>query len=753
MRKRIVFAGICLIEIIYLLVKIAAICSAGNMGSAYEAKDLIVYKGHEIQDDAGENDVLVETPSVSLKRKGIYKVTIYLRSNSGNIYSELNTSDEEKKVFLSTTWAPEHIEHHEKQYSYYVYTGIDSIPVKVSVHLFAADSSETMDVSYVNVDFANGHTLSYFLICSLFCFVLIDVLLFFIAFKAEDTKSFIQKHGSVIAVAVITILTASIPTLQFMIPTADDLTYHLMRIQSLANGLLAGEFPVKIHPTWFNGYGHALGIYYGQIFIYPLAILRILGFPLDMTYRIYVVCINTLTFCITYFCSKKMTKNRMIAISTAVFYTMALYRLMNMHKRAAVGEYSAMTFFPLIILGVAMLYEYIETEDRDKAWLYLTIGATGILNTHSLSVVMLMIVGVVFILFNLKSTLKKDVLIQCAKFVSISMLLNLFFLVPLLDYMSDIRVEMDCRDNDMARRALSFSQIFDQAYNVKGYNGDYSIVDSMPFSIGVSVLIVIVTILIIICRNRLDDRYKRILRALGVVFGVSVILTMNVFPYNYLMVKCKPIYDLLQRMEYPWRFLTLATIFATCLFMLSASMINLYYGRKVLLCFMAVILLVTIMQSKQMEDRIVHEKYGVAHYNGNDICWTFTELVPDGTDVEQLYDTEPLTSGEGVIAENMRKNGLDTTVYVKNTTPELGYVQVPLLCYPHYSAEDINGNELEIVVGDYRKLCFGVPSGYEGDVHVYFHEPLLWRISELISLVTFVLLSVYVIRSKKYERR
>ena len=610
MKRGIVFAGICLAELIYLLVNIVAICSADKMGLAYKTDNLKVYSGKEINDDAGENDILVETPIVDLQRRGIYKVTIYLSSNCGNIYSEFNTPEEEKRVFLSTTWAPEHIEHHEKQYSYYLYTGIDEIPAKVSVRLYATDPADTMDVSYVNVDFANGHTLSYFLICSFFCFILMDILVFFIAFRTEDAKRFIHKHGVIATVAMITILTASIPTLQFMIPTADDLTYHLMRIQSLANGLMTGEFPVKIHPTWFNGYGHALGIYYGQIFIYPLAILRILGFPLDMTYRLYVICINTLTFFITYFCSKKMTKNRIIALSTAVFYTLALYRLMNMHKRAAVGEYSAMTFFPLIIMGVAMLYEYIDSDDRDKAWIYLTIGATGILNTHSLSIVMLMIVGVVFILANIKNTLKKDVLIQCMKFITSSMLLNLFFLVPLLDYLSDIRVEMDCRDNDMARRALSFSQIFDQAYNVKGYNGDYSIVDSMPFSIGVSVLIIIVAILVIVCRNRIDDRYKRILVALSIVFGVSVILTMNIFPYNYLMVKCKPVYDLLQRMEYPWRFLTLASIFAACLFMFAASMINLYYGRKALLCFTAIILLVTVMQSKQMEDRIVHEKNG-----------------------------------------------------------------------------------------------------------------------------------------------
>lgn len=752
MKKKVIFAAICIIEIAYILFNTCRISSADSMGTEYKKDELTILNGKEIEGDAGDYDVLVQTPQVMLKQRGIYKITIYLTTNSESVYSELFTTDEEKATFLSTTWDAEDINHHQKQYSYDVYTGIDDIPVNVCVRLMATDPDKTLDVSYVNIDFENGHSLAYFLVCALVIFGIIDGLLYLIVFKTDKFKRVMETYGGVTTIAIATILIASIPILQFMIPRADDLTYHLMRIQGIADGVLSGEFPVKIHPTWFNGYGHAVGIYYGQILLYPLAALRIVGFPLELTYRIYIVFINALTFAIAFFCANKITKNQMIAVFTAVFYTMAPYRIMNLYKRAAVGEASGMTFLPLIILGVAMLYDYIETDDKDKAWVYLTIGATGILNTHSLSVVMLMIVGSFFIILNIKKTLQKDVLIQCVKFVMSSLLINLFFLVPLLDYMQKIRVEMDCRENDMARKALSISQVFDQVYNVKGYDGDYSVVDTMPFTIGVAVLLIIVIMLIIACKNRLEVRCITIMISCSITFAVSVVLTLNVFPYKMLMIKCRPIYDLLQRMEYPWRFLTIATVLSACLFMLTACMIDSIYGKKCLIFFSVIIVLITVLQSKNMEDRIVHEKWGAAYYNGNDICWGFTELVPDGTEVEQLYDTELLTSSEEVIAENMRKNGLDTVVHVRNLSNEKGYVQVPLLCYPYYRAEDGNGNQFEVVRGDYRKLCFGIPSGYEGDVHVYFHEPITWRVAEIISLVSLVMFITFLVNMRRHER-
>ncbi len=45
-----------------------------------------------------------------------------------------------------------------------------------------------------------------------------------------------------------------------------DLNFHLYRIEGIKDGILSGQFPVRIHPTHNNGYGYITASVYPELF-------------------------------------------------------------------------------------------------------------------------------------------------------------------------------------------------------------------------------------------------------------------------------------------------------------------------------------------------------------------------------------------------------------------------------------------------------------------------------------------------------
>lgn len=58
------------------------------------------------------------------------------------------------------------------------------------------------------------------------------------------------------------------PLLNEYIIVGHDLAFHLNRIEGIKKGLLSGQFPVRIHPTHFGGYGYATPIMYPEMLLY-----------------------------------------------------------------------------------------------------------------------------------------------------------------------------------------------------------------------------------------------------------------------------------------------------------------------------------------------------------------------------------------------------------------------------------------------------------------------------------------------------
>ncbi len=54
--------------------------------------------------------------------------------------------------------------------------------------------------------------------------------------------------------------------------------------------------------------------------------------------------------------------------------------MVNVNIRAAAGEYTAMTFLPLIVAGMYMIYT--SEKPSYKEWRFLTFGMAGVIMSH-----------------------------------------------------------------------------------------------------------------------------------------------------------------------------------------------------------------------------------------------------------------------------------------------------------------------------------------------------------------------------------
>lgn len=86
-----------------------------------------------------------------------------------------------------------------------------------------------------------------------------------------------RDDNAVIMLVLLGAVFASYPLFSGTIGFGHDLNFHLYRIEGIKDGILSGQFPVRIHPTHNNGYGYITASVYPELFLYFPAVLRIFG--------------------------------------------------------------------------------------------------------------------------------------------------------------------------------------------------------------------------------------------------------------------------------------------------------------------------------------------------------------------------------------------------------------------------------------------------------------------------------------------
>lgn len=544
-------------------------------------------------------------------------------------------------------------------------------------------------------------------------------------------------------------------------PAGLDIDFHYGRIIGLAEGIKAGNFPVRIQPGWINDYGYASSVFYGDLLLYISAILYAFKMPLVHVYKLYVLVINLGTVLIAYWCFKKQSGDKYIGVTCTALYCLSINRILNVMYRGAVGEYSAFMFLPLVLAGIRDIYMVDGSENSKNGWIFLCLGMTGIIQTHIQSLEMVCIILFIAAILMLKKTLHKEVLLSIGQSVLVTIFLNMNYLVPFLDYMrEDINVfaKRVPQPNGNQELGLSIYELFSYETTAFGHAipSTQSLVGRIPESLGISMVIIILLSITLLVRGvGREWMQKRELLLATSLAGIAIYLSTYYFPWNRLLA-IPFIQNVASSIQFPWRFLGIAVLLLTymaCLVFIRLK--NVIRKEQIQLLLMGVCLICAV-QGLKCTDLIVRSCDGNIKYDGRwilDDRWTLIsgEFLLQMTNINMALEDSDV---HGKNVEIYRVDRKGTRISISCQGEEDAYIDFPLFAYNHYKCIDADtGEEFPVVRGENNKIRVNLSDNYEGNLKVYFAEPWYWRTAELISISMAIVFIICCCRKMRFYAR
>ena len=547
----------------------------------------------------------------------------------------------------------------------------------------------------------------------------------------------------VIIVLALAAFGLGLPLYQEGIKAGIDLPFHLSRIEGIYEGLKDGQFPVRIQPGWVEEYGYAASIFYGDLLLYFPALLRMVGCTLQEAYKWFLVMIHLATLLSAYYCFKTCFHDKVVSLTGALLFAGSSERLFRVYDASQVGAFSAMIFYPVVFAGLFLLLAEVEEERSREAWVYLTVGFTGLLQTHMLSGLIVGSFSLLACIVRFKVFLRKSALIQVGKALGAWFLLNLWFLVPFLQYMGGKYQITSLLSGDVAD--INYHA---QLANYSKSSGTAAgIFLGTKESLGHTLVLVLILFLATLPLRRKGKEARQSYMILGLA-AVGGILCMNLIPSVRLAEFSDIFLKLFKTIQYGIRFLSVVTFLVCCL--ACYFLMTLQVSRKWLCVAAAGLCIFACAQDLDTLGAITPDTMLLEPIDLGENILGNGEYVPAGTNLEQMpreigYDASAL------VVEDVERRYLSFELQVENRSDTDQILSFPVLYYEGYGTKDmVSGEKLETIAGENNRVSVCIPKGYSGTLRMEFYGFWYWRVVELISALS---LAVGICAAVWYNRR
>ncbi len=642
-----------------------------------------------------------------------------------------------------------------------IFLGNYSIPLSASQHnaslkiwVLQPVSDFTAKATFSGIGFLSVYSIhiqeTYSGRCLIFAALLFFLLLINIPVFCKGIFPWMRKNKNKILIFVITVLFASYPLFNDYLFETSDMRFHLRRIYGIKTAILNDhQFPVRILTNCMQGYGYPVSIFYGDLFLYFPAFLCTIGIPLQTAYKIYIIGIHLFTVLLSYFCFSKTFKNEKIGLAAAFLYTLSPYRISILYIRAALGEFTAMTFLPLVFYGLWKIYlDTNQNPQRKNNWLPLALGLSGIIQCHILSCEMTGMFIILVCLILWKRTFSKSRFFDLCKAALGTLCLNAWFLVPFITYMVTGKYAINnpeaayLPNGSVQASGLTGSSLLSlipfHRVDASGITlNSYLYVLGFPF-----LLVIIVFCILYINHNFSTPPFGR---KLSLFFGflcfISVWFCSCYFPYSLLQKLGHIPSMMIWNLQFPYRFLTIFSLLATVLFCLSFRFL-LDYKKELAYAFCCLILLLSLFQHGNMMEGFIYSSSKFQCWNPENADMPRmgrNDYLPIDTDWAELSSQpkEPVFSSNVTIS-SYEQSGTSVTLSCESSgTGE--YIEIPLLYYTGYSLGSCSDSDaISLVPGTNHKIRILFHAPYSGQITVHFSEPWYWRLSELITFLALL---------------
>lgn len=546
------------------------------------------------------------------------------------------------------------------------------------------------------------------------------------------------RQGSKAPLAVYLLSAAvSLPFLTDYLPYGMDVEYHLTRLYGMGLALCQGQFPVRINMDFLYGSGYINPIMYPELFLYPGGALCALGASALFAYKVTCVALTFVTGFTAYYAMRRMLGER-AGLAFAALYLLCPYRLNDLFTRAALGEAWAMAFLPLAAVGI---WQLVQGDYKQGFWSAM-LGITGVLQSHVISVFLVVLFGVLYggavlLLDGRRFFLDLRRLGTLAAAAAATVLLNLWFLVPFLTY-SGWDLNIFHVTGFLPQSTVYLFQAFMDSYTTTGETFTTAATGEMPLSIG---FVLLVGVLLLLYRLICGRRAPRQNIAVGCLLlgSAGLFMASNLFPWAQVL-QIPALSAVFDKLQFAWRLLMVPAVFYTAV---TALVVDWLLEEKKV-AWTAVLASLSLFTA-------LHAASGYLSTNECQLATSSDEWRTNWIDGGQYFAAGVDGHAVGYQAQQSTvwtDSGAQITDYYRHGTTvrfhfaggsggELAF-DVPLYYYELYAASLEDGTPLTLTRSErYHLLQVHVPAGTaEGTVTVRYREPLRFRLGNAVTLVT-----------------
>lgn len=542
----------------------------------------------------------------------------------------------------------------------------------------------------------------------------------------------------------------SIPFLKMIqIRDTHDGSLHMLRLLGTMDTLKIGQFPPLINQNYCNGAGYSMNLFYPPIVTYLPMLIKLFTATYMEALKIFGALAIILSGITMYQFVYQVTGKRAIAFFSAMFYMIAPYKLANVYRRYAIGEFVAMIFIPIVFLGLYNLFR----QDKKKHY-YIAIGAIGLMLSHTVSTIYTALFCVIFILFHLKKLKDKEIIKKCIINGVFILLISMLFWMPLLEATSlakyTIMDDAIMRTNGefAYENTISYSQLWKDIGEENG----------TTFLIGIPTIVML--LLTIVTLKKVDKSYQEYYLLSIILALISLFIVGRFFPWNIMP-------NFLCKLQYPWRMLGFFIFFASFICGTNLYIILKMVTKKEaihgIISFLVIVISITssikIMSQFYTQDNEADKNYETAilnhikisHRQINRDYMPVNAINKQNTYVLYRDDTTHVLEGQANIMQE-KKEDLKDEMKIEGAKQD-ALLEFPYYYYPGYEIKlEIEGKieKLKAIESENGYLACRLPQEIEeATITVEYVGTIVTTISYTISAVSLVVFVGYIV----YEKR
>ncbi|URL61320.1 YfhO family protein [uncultured bacterium] len=391
----------------------------------------------------------------------------------------------------------------------------------------------------------------------------------------KQNKKLLNNSIIIFTFAIIAILNVSLLLKAHVIDGAWDLPFHWGRIYELVESFHDHVFLPHFNVNTMSQNGTAIMLLYPYITLLPFVIvLSFFKFTITLFYIFFSV-IYFIGLLISFYSSKSISKNILTSYVFAILYCTSAIFMTFSFTNMDIGALLSFTYMPLVIFGFIHLM-------RDNHWTEMTIGVILLIFTHVLSVLLVASFVFVWLLTDLKATLKNKTRIKnIGKSVLVIILTTSFLWIPAVVFLM----------TNTIKKPINFGMPSSLDLLSLIYT---SVTNNITMSWGFSLFAVIGLVIAPLIFYRKFSPFIK--KAYWVSFGFAIFST-GMFPWEQSLSKTP-----LSIIQFPWRLDMVPQLFF--IYILSTC-ITKYIQPKLVYFYVPIVLVTSIVCQLSCQQQVI----------------------------------------------------------------------------------------------------------------------------------------------------